>query len=161
MGLLDGLFRKEVPGAQEVSEGSAHDPRRESSEKPAAAAIKKVYSFVSSTVLLDLSTPMGKAMVDQIHPYACQQLSAGDTEFRRLYAQVENENAPHELGTGVTKSSADFGPASLAWLKARGVHPSGGSDVGKQLFVFAGNAQHPQSGMSFAWAVSYYFDIES
>ena len=83
--------------------------------------IKTVYSFVAATIKLDLNTPMGKAMVQQIRPYACQQLRQGNPEFNRFYNQVEKENTPHVIGTGMAASSEHFAEAFSAWLKTKGI----------------------------------------
>lgn len=122
--------------------------------------IKKVYSFIGATILLDLATPMGKAIIQQIHPYACQQLSQGNSEFRQLYRQVEEENSPHELGTGTAESSEGISAAFLAWLKTRGINITDISQSGGKISVFGGNAQNPQNGKSFEWSAFFYFDIE-
>ncbi|KPK04551.1 MAG: hypothetical protein AMJ56_17245 [Anaerolineae bacterium SG8_19] len=121
--------------------------------------IKTVYSFVAATIMLDLNTPMGKAMVQQIFPYACQNLRQGNAEFNRLYNQVESENTPHVQGAGMAKSSKHFAEAFSVWLKSRGINITD-SDKKKKISVFGGDAQNPQNGLSFQWGVLLYFDIE-
>jgi hypothetical protein len=126
---------------------------------PSPTKIKTVYSFVAATIMLDLNTPMGKAMVQQIFPYACQNLRQGNPEFNRLYTQVERENTPHVQGTGMAASSEHFAEAFSAWLKSRGINITD-ADKKKKISVFGGDAQNPQNGLSFAWSVLIYFDIE-
>lgn len=126
---------------------------------PSPTKIKTVYSFVAATIMLDLNTPMGKAMVEQIHPYACQNLRQGNPEFNRLYSQVERENTPHVLGTGMATSSEGFHDAFSDWLKSTGVNITDADRKGWTA-VFGGDAQNPQTGLSFKWGVLIYFDIE-
>jgi hypothetical protein len=126
---------------------------------PSPTKIKGVYSFVAATIMLDLSTPMGNAMVQQIFPYACQNLRQGNPEFNRLYSQVEKENTPHVQGTGMAASVEGFTAAFLSWLKSRGLNIKD-VDKKKKICVFGGDAQNPQTGLSFKWAVLIYFDLE-
>ena len=126
---------------------------------PSPIKIKSVYSFVAATIMLDLNTPMGKAMVNQIHPYACQNLRQGNPEFNRLYSQVEKENTPHMLGTGMATSIEGFTDAFLDWLKSKGINIKDANRK-RKICVFGGNAQNPQNGLSFKWSVLIYFDIE-
>ena len=121
-------------------------------------SIKTVYSFIASTILLDLNSPMGKAMVQQIHPYACQNLQKNNREFKKLYRQVEKENTPHVLGTGMAASVDGFAEAFSTWLKSQGVNITDADRKGK-TFVFGGDAQHPQTGLTFKWSVLIYFDL--
>lgn len=123
---------------------------------PNPAKIKTVYSFVAATIMLDVSTPMGKAMVDQIHPFACQSLRQENPEFNRLYSQVERENTPHVLGTGMATSPEGFSGAFLDWLKSEGTIIKD-ADRKDKIYVFGGDAQNPQNGRSFAWCVLFYF----
>ena len=120
--------------------------------------IKTVYSFVAATIMLDLNTPMGKAMVQQMHPYACQNLRQGNPEFNQLYSQVERENTPHVLGTGMAASPDGFAEAFTVWLASKGVSITA-ADRQKRISVFGGNAQNPQTGLSFKWGVLIYFDM--
>ena len=122
--------------------------------------IKTIYSFVAATIMLDLNTPTGKAMVQQMHPYACQNLRQGNPEFNRLYTQVERENTPRVLGTGMAASPNGFAEAFSAWLKSKGVNISD-ADRKKNISVFGGDAKNPQTGLSFKWSVLIYFDMES
>jgi len=121
--------------------------------------IKSLYSFIAATTVLDVKTPFGRALVDQVHPYACQNLRKGDAEFDRLYKQVEQENPVHVLGTGMATSSEGFGLAFEQWLKSHGIELA---DAGrkKKIAIFAGNAQDPRNGKSFGWCVFIYFDLE-
>jgi len=160
MGLLDGLFGKRETAAREPSGGAEQGALGEASGQTATTRIKKVYSFIAATTVIDLATPIGNAMVEQIHTFACQQLSKGDLEFRRLYTQWGSENAPHEMGAGMAASSDYFADAFAAWLKARGIRTWAAADVGSKLFVFCGDAQDPQTAKPFSWGVSYYFDLE-
>jgi hypothetical protein len=126
---------------------------------PGPTKIKGVYSFVAATIMLDLSTPMGNAMVQQILPYACQNLRQGNPEFNQLYSQVERENTPHVQGTGMSTSVEGFIGAFTSWLKSRGISIKD-IDRKKKISVFSGDAQNPQNGLSFKWAVLIYFDLE-
>jgi len=121
--------------------------------------IKTVYSFIASTIKLDLDTPAGEAIVQEIHPYACEKLRQENPEFDRLYSQVERENTPHMLGTGMATSPEGFAEAFSDWLKSKGVDIAD-ADKEKKLSVFSGEAQDPESGLSFKWSVLFYFDIE-
>ncbi len=125
---------------------------------PSPIKIKTVYSFVAATIMLDLNTPMGKAMVEQIFPFACQNLRQDKPEFDRLYSQVEREDPPHVQGTGMA-ASEDLTGAFLAWLNSRGIDIND-DDKKKKISVFGGDAQNPQDGSSFKWCVYLYFDIE-
>jgi hypothetical protein len=126
---------------------------------PSPTKIRTVYSFVAATIMLDLNTPMGKAMVQQIYPYACQNLRQGNPEFNRLYSQVERENTPHVLGTGMATSSEYFTAAFLDWLESSGINIKY-TNRKRKICVFCGDAQDPQNGLSFKWGVLIYFDIE-
>lgn len=126
---------------------------------PSPTKIKTVYSFVAATIMFDLNTPMGNAIVEQIHPYACQELRQGSPEFNRLYSQVERENTPHVLGTGMATSSEGFADAFLHWLKSRSINIKA-TDRERKICIFSGDAQNPQTGLSFKWGVLIYFDIE-
>lgn len=127
---------------------------------PSPIKIKTVYSFVAATIMLDLNTPMGKAMVEQIFPFACQNLRQEKPEFDRLYSQVERENTPHVQGSGMAASSEGFVGAFSAWLKSRGINITD-ADRKKKISVFGGDAQNPQDGSSFKWSVLIYFDMET
>ncbi len=118
-------------------------------------SISKVYTFVAATILLDLDTPMGKAFVQQLVPFACQNLE-GNQEFSQLYAQVEKENTPVELGTGIYESNST--DAFGKWLESKGKDINIKPGDGKISF-FAGDAQNPQDGRSFKWCVFFYFDF--
>ena len=124
------------------------------------AKIKTVYSFVAATIMLDLKTTMGKAMVQQIFPFACQNLRKGNPEFSRLYSQVERENTPHVQGTGMSASVEGQGEAFLHWIKSKGVDIHD-AEKKRKICIFGGNAQNPQNGLSFAWGVLIYFDLEA
>lgn len=121
--------------------------------------IKTVYSFVAATIMLDLNTSMGNSMVQQIHPYACQNLRNGNPEFSRLYDQVERENTPHVLGTGMAASPEGFVEAFFAWLKSKSIKITDPNRK-KKISVFSGDAKNPQTGLSFKWCVTIYFDME-
>jgi hypothetical protein len=160
MGLFDGLLGKRRTAARETSGGGEQGALGEASGKSATTRIKKVYSFIAATTVIDLSTPIGKAMVEQIHAFACQQLSQGNLEFRRLYTQWGSENAPHEMGAGTAASSDYFAGTFAAWLRAKGIQTWDAADVGSKLFVFCGDAQDPHTAKPFSWGMSYYFDLE-
>ena len=160
MGLFDRLFDKGVTAARETSGGGERRALGDVSGKAATTRIKKVYSFLATTTVIDLATPIGKATAEQIHTFACQQLSSGNVEFRRLYTQWGSENAPHEMGAGMASSSDYFADTFAAWLKAKGIHTWDAADVGSRLFVFCGDAHDPQTAEPFSWGMSYYFDLE-
>jgi len=126
---------------------------------PSPTKIKTVYSFVGATIMLDLNTPMGKTIVQQIHPAVCQYLRQGNPEFNQLYSQVERENTAHVLGTGMSESTKGITDAYLDWLKSRGIDSKDKSKEGKH-FVFSGDGKDPQNGLSFAFTVYIYFDFE-
>lgn len=121
--------------------------------------IRNVYSFVASTILLDLGTPSGEAMAGQLHSYACQKLQQGDSEFKRLYRRVEKEETPSMLGTGMSESVEGQGEAFLTWLKSKGIDATD-QNKKKKIAIFSGDAQNPQTGLSFKWSVCIYFDMD-
>ena len=155
MSFIDRLFGRKKEYSSEVKSSA----KEKIQIVPSSDRIKTVYSFVGATIMLDLNTPMGKAMVQQIFPYACQQLRQGNPEFNRLYSQVERENTPHIQGTGMAASSKHFAETFIAWLQSRGINISE-ADKKKKISVFGGDAQNPQNGLSFTWAVLFYFDLE-
>ncbi|MEE8590809.1 MAG: hypothetical protein V3T35_05755 [Spirochaetia bacterium] len=124
--------------------------------------IKTVYSFIAATILIDAASPFGKALIGQLIPFATQNLSQSHPPFKQLYDQVERENTPHVLGTGMAASPEGFAGAFVSWLESMGVNIEDFNPlIGTEVFVFGGDAQNPQDGSSFAWSVSFYFDIES
>ncbi|MCK4792470.1 MAG: hypothetical protein KAV87_52560, partial [Desulfobacteraceae bacterium] len=65
-------------------------------------------------------------------------------------------------GTGMAASPEGFAGAFVSWLESMGVNIEDFNPlIGTEVFVFGGDAQNPQDGSSFAWSVSFYFDIES
>jgi hypothetical protein len=122
-----------------------------------STTVKSVYSFVvATTPLLDLKTDIGKALFSQCHAYSCEQLSAGDAEFKRLYDQVDNNNPPHTLGCGVAGSAEAFAPAFSGWLEQQGLNLKADN---KKIALFSGDAQNPNDGSAFQWCVFIYFDL--
>ena len=126
---------------------------------PSPTKIKTVYSFFVATIMVDPNTPMGNAIVEQAHPYACQQLRQGDPEFNRLYSQVERENTPHVLGTAMATSPEAAADSFNHWLKSKGIDIKATDRKGK-FAIFSGDAQNPQTGLSFTFHVLMYFDFE-
>jgi len=124
--------------------------------------IKTVYSFIAATILIDAASPFGKALIGQLIPFVTQNLNQSHPPFKQLYDQVERENTSHVLGTGMAASPEGFAGAFVSWLKSKGVNIEDFNPlIGTEVFVFGGDAQNPQDGSSFAWSVSFYFDIES
>ena len=118
--------------------------------------IKTVYSFIGTTnILLDLNSQFGKAVFQQVLPYACQNLRKENSEFDQLYKKVEIEQTPNVFGTGMVHSSADFTNVFVDWLKTKGINIDNNNR--KKISVFAGNAQNPSDGRSFEWCVLIYF----
>ena len=122
--------------------------------------VKTVYSFIASTIMLDSSSQIGRALLQQIPPYVHQSLQGADSTFKKLYDKVQKENSPHMLGTGMASSSNGYAGAFLAWLKSKGVNIV---DIApllkKQIFLLAGDAMNPQNQQSFNWCMFIYFDI--
>ncbi|MEW6241220.1 MAG: hypothetical protein AB1564_10480 [Chloroflexota bacterium] len=122
--------------------------------------IKTVYSFVAATTFLDLGTPFGKAVIQQIHPYAVQNMAQTNPAFKVLYEQVQAENSPHVLGSGAAPSPEGYVEAFLAWLGQKGVKIENvAAYVNSRIFVFGGDAQDPNTGKSFNWSVLIYFEM--
>lgn len=147
--LEDALSEQEAGRDTQSDEAQATSP---------PTKLKTVYSFIAATEMLDLETPRGKSMVEQIFPYACDQLRQENTEFEQLYLQVERENTPHVQGTGMASSSDGFLEAFSAWLGSAGIELA--ADREKKVSVFSGDAQMPEDGTSFSWCVLFYFDLE-
>jgi hypothetical protein len=125
-------------------------------------SINTVYSFIAATILIDAASPFGEALISQLYPFVTQNLNQTQPSFKRLYDQVERENTPHVMGTGMAASTAGFAGAFVSWLKSKGVNIENFEPlIGKEIFVFGGDAQNPQDGSSFAWSVSFYFDLKS
>jgi len=123
--------------------------------------IKTVYSFIVSTIMLDSSTPIGDAMLKQIPPFVFQSLRGSDATFSKLFDQVQNENSPHIMGSGMASSRDQYGAAFLAWLKSRGVTITDIAPlVKKQIFLLAGDAMNPETQKSFNWCMFLYFDLD-
>ncbi len=122
-----------------------------------ATKVKSVYSFVvATTTLLDLKTEIGKALYSQCHAFACQQLSGGDPEFKRLYEQVESEGTPHVMGSAVAGSAEAFAAAFTTWIEQQGLSLK---DDKKKIALHSGDAQNPMDGTAFKWCVFIYFDL--
>jgi hypothetical protein len=122
--------------------------------------VKRVYSFIVSTIMVDSSSQMGMAMLKQIPPYVYQSLNGTDPTFKKLYDIVQKEDSPHMLGTGMAHSPDDYAAAFLAWLKTKGVNIINTAPLmKKQIFLFAGDAMNPQTNKSFNWCMFIYFDI--
>jgi hypothetical protein len=122
--------------------------------------VRKVYSFIIATTMLDVSNPIGNTIVKQIYPYACENLRNSKPEFKKLYDNVKKEHTENLIDSGMTLSSKDFASCFNSWLKTQGMFVDNFSSlVDKQAFVFAGDAQNPQDGSKFSWSVFIYFDI--
>jgi hypothetical protein len=128
--------------------------------RPGASPIKTVYSFVAATIPVDAAAPTGRALIEQLLPFVCQNLCQADPAFKQLYDQVETEDSPHVLGTGMAASPKGFAEAFVAWLSTRGIEIDDfGPLIGEKVFFFSGDARDPQDGSSFTWCVLFYFDI--
>jgi hypothetical protein len=124
------------------------------------ARVKTVYSFVATTAtLLDLKDNVGRAVANQIQQLACKEIGNKYPEFRVLYAQVEKENVPHMLGTGMAASPQHFTDAYASWIKSKLPHfvPTA-LLAGKNFFAWDGSALNPENRKEFKWAVDIYFD---
>ncbi len=111
---------------------------------------------VATTPLLDLNSEIGKALYGRCHAFACQQLSAGDPEFKRLYDQVEREDSPHVMGSAVAGSAEAFAAAFPAWIEKQGLSLK---DDKKKTALHSGDAQNPMDGTAFRWCVFIYSDL--
>ena len=127
---------------------------------PQAGKVKKVYSFIASTIPLDPSTQVGEALLRQIPPFVTQSLSGQEPAFKSLSQQAQSGNVPSEMGTGMCHSKEDYPEAFLAWLKTKGVTVNNIAHLLRtQIFLMAGDAMHPVTRQSFNWCMFLYFDL--
>jgi hypothetical protein len=142
MGFLSKLFGK----------------KESTSPTKVSTPIKKIYSFVGTSIPLDTTTPMGNAFIKQILPFAYQNLLKGNTEFNQLFNQAVKENCPQVIGAGSAVNNEGLTIAFNSWLKeARGANLNDPT-VGGLTSLFAGNANHPTSGSPFRWVVYVFIE---